>query len=146
MLDTVASGAVDNLIEDKNMAGYVDFTRITKLLRRELLENRARWTLSGSFDDDIYDTPMLKCFTPLLLLGRHAVAQGGKREKEVQQTVNIIIQLMLHNIKTDIQSRHKPKSNSGFRQTVQTPVTLGLQLTSHKKVRSKVLIDDHTLR
>ena len=77
---------------------------------------------------------MLKCFTCLLLFWPHAVAQGGKREKEVQ--------LMLHNVKTDRQSSHKPKSDSGFRQTIQTPVTLGLQLTSYQKVRSKVLIDD----
>ena len=60
-------GAVDNLIEDKNMAVYVDFTRITKLLCRELLENRARWTFSGSFDEYIYDT-IVKMFYSLVVV------------------------------------------------------------------------------
>ena len=45
-------------------------------------------------------------------------------------------------MRTDRQVKHQPKNNDGFQQTVQTPMSLGLPLTIHSRVRDKNLVNN----
>ena len=116
--------------------------RIANLLRRELLKNHGCWKFSGSFTENVYQTPMLKVFFRQLLYGPYSRNRGGKRDTEIEKMVDVLIQIMLSNVKTDRQRRYTPKTDRGFRKTVQTPLSLGLSMYIHRKARSKIFIDD----
>ena len=45
-------------------------------------------------------------------------------------------------MRTDRQVIHQPKKNDDFQQTVQTPLSLGLPLTIHSRVRDKNLVNN----
>ena len=74
--------------------------------------------------------------------GPQGTSRGGKRDNEVDKTVDIMIQLLLGNVKTDRQAKYKPKTSKGYKRMVHTPFSLGLSMLIHSKTRSKILIDD----
>ena len=76
-----------------------ELMRISKLLRRELLENHGKWKFSGSLTTHSLDTPMLKVFFRQMIFGPQGTSRGGKRDAEVDKTVDVMIQLLLGNVK-----------------------------------------------
>ena len=119
-----------------------ELIRVSKLLRKELLQNHGKWAFSGSLTRHSFDTPMLKVFFRQLIFGPQGMNRGGKRDDQVDKTVDVMIQLLLGNVKTDRQVKYKPKTDKGYRRMVETPFSLGLSLLFHSKTRSKMLIDD----
>ena len=127
---------------DDYMNWESELIRISKLLRRELLQNHGKWTFSGSLTRHSFDTPMLKVFFRQLIFGPQGINRGGKRDDQVENTVDVMIQLLLGNVKTDRQVKYKPKTDKGYKRMVETPFSLGLSSLFHSKTRSKMLIDD----
>ncbi|CAB4023652.1 Hypothetical predicted protein, partial [Paramuricea clavata] len=64
------------------------------------------------------------------------------RNEEVDKTVNVACQFLIQNSRSDRQVKYQPKKNSGFLQTVQTPLSIDLPLVIHSRVRDKNLINN----
>jgi len=64
------------------------------------------------------------------------------RDEEVDKTVDVACQFLVKKTHTDRQVRHQPKTDEAFRQTVQTPLSIGLPLAIHSKVRDKNLVQN----
>ena len=57
------------------------------------------------------------------------------------KTIHTVSQVVLQNVKTDKQVMHKPKSDVGFVSRIEMPLSIGLSLAVHNKVRSKRLVN-----
>ena len=84
----------------------------------------------------------IQFFVSNLLFGQHILKVSGRRNDEVDKTVDVTCQFLIQNLRTDRQVKHQPKQNDGFQQTVQTPLSLGLPLTIHSRVRDKNLVNN----
>ena len=49
---------------------------------------------------------------------------------------------MIQNSRTDRQVKHKPKKDDAFLQTLQTPLSVGLPLAVHSRVRDRNLVNN----
>ena len=109
------------MIEEQSSNWDVDLVRVSKMLRRELLDNYGSWSFTGSVSTNIHKIPMLKFFLQQLLFGPGAMTHCGTRDIEIDQTIDIMMQMMLSNVRTDRQMKWKPKADTGFRKNSQTP-------------------------
>ena len=64
-----------------------------------------------------------------------------KRDESSKKSVNIVAQQITHSFKTDRQTSYTPTSDTGYRNNHETPLSIGLPLTIHKKTRSKELLN-----
>ena len=64
------------------------------------------------------------------------------RNEEVDKTVDVACQFLIQNTRSDRQVKHQPKKNDCFHQTVQTPLSIGLPLAIHSRVRDKNLVNN----
>ena len=62
--------------------------------------------------------------------------------EELVKTVDVACQLLVQNTRSDRQVNHQPKQNDQFQQTVQTPLSIGLPLAIHARVRDKNLVNN----
>jgi len=76
-------------------------------------------------------SPLLQYSLTHLLFGHHILEVSGKRDEEVGKTINVACQFLVQNAKTDRQVKHQSKKDSGFRQTAQTPLSVGVPLAIH---------------
>ena len=112
------------------------------ILREEMMSHR-NWSFTGSFET--FENPqLLQFFLSHLLFGHHAMKVSGIRNEEVDKTVDVACQFLVQNTRSDRQVKHQPKKDDGFRQTVQTPLSIGLPLAIHSSVRSKDLVNNLT--
>ena len=92
-----------------------------------MLQHR-KLSFNGSFDD-FDNPPLLQFFFTHLLFGLHVVDVSDLvRNFEVDKAVVVACQFVVQNSRTDRQVKHDPKPNAGFKQTVQTPLSIGLPL------------------
>ena len=113
---------------------------IANLLRDEMMQHR-NWSFNGTFDD-FENPPLLQFFLSNLLFGRHVLKVSGMRNEEVDKTVDVACQFLIQNTRSDRQVKHQPKKEDGFQQTVQTPLSIGLPLAIHCRVRDKYLVNN----
>ena len=99
-----------------------------------------KWSFTGSFED-FPNPPLLQFFLTHLLFGSHALDVSGMRDKEVNKVVDVVCQFVVQNTRTDRQVKHQPKANEEFKQAVKTPLTVGLPLAIHSRVRDKNLVN-----
>jgi len=95
-----------------------------------------------SFTERFYDfenPPLLQVFLTPLLFGRHVLQASGMRNAEVDRAVGVGCKFLIPNARSDRQVKHQSKWDDGFQQTVQTPLSIGLQLAVHSRVRDKNL-------
>ena len=136
----VSTMSVETAFDDY-MNWESELIRISKLLRRELLQNHGKLTFSGSLTRHSFDTPMLKVFFRQLIFGPQGINRGGKRDDQVEKTVDVMIQLLLGNVKTDRQVKYKPKTDKGYKRMVETPFSqllayiISVELTGGKVCR-----------
>jgi len=102
--------------------------------------NIDKWQFSGKMDDFDYP-PLLQCLLEQILFGPHSRNLTGRQNADCKTTVDVLSQVVLQNVKSSRQVRHKPKGDTGFRQRSETPVSIGLPLTLHTKVRDKRLVN-----
>lgn len=143
VLPTTVSKAMDlrdSYIDEGETISYLK--RIAAVLRDEIMQHR-NWSFNGSFDD-FENPPLLQFFITQLLFGRHVHKVSGMRNDEVDKSVDVACQLLVQNTRTDRQVQHQSKRNDGFQQTVQTPLSVGLPLAIHSRVRDKHLLNNLT--
>ena len=66
---------------------------------------------------------------------------SGMRNEELVNTVDVACQFLVQNTRSDHQVNHQPKKNDLFQHTVQTPLSIGLPLAIHSRVRDKNLVN-----
>ena len=67
---------------------------------------------------------------------------SGMRNEELVKTVDVACQFLVQNTRSDRQVNHQPKKNDLFQHTFQTPLSIGLPLAIHSKVRDKNLVNN----
>ena len=65
---------------------------------------------------------------------------NNKRLPQVQRTVDIILQILMQNVKTDRQTKYSQKTEANLVPKSKTPISIGLPLTIHNRVRDKSLV------
>jgi hypothetical protein len=114
---------------------------VADILRKEMIQHR-NWSFNGSFEE-FQNPPLLQFFLSHLFFGRHVLKASGIRNEEVDKTVDVACQFLIQNSRSNRQVKHQPKKSfSGFLQTVQTPLLIGLPLVIHSRVRDKSLINN----
>ena len=66
---------------------------------------------------------------------------SGMRNEELVKTVDVACQFLVQNTRSDRQVNHQPKKNDLFQHTVQTPLSIGLPLAVHSRLRDKNLVN-----
>ena len=139
LLNETVSGAIDSFV-DQYSNWDSDLIRITKMMRKELLDTRKKWKFSGKLNENIRNPPIIDFFLQQLLFGAHTLDVNGKRVIQVQQTVDMAIQILMQNVRTDRQMKYSSKTDAGFVQKSQTSLSIGLPLTIHNRFRDKSLV------
>ena len=67
---------------------------------------------------------------------------SGMRNEELVKTVDVACQFLVQNTRRDRQVNHQPEKNDQFQHTVQTPLSIGLPLAIHSRVRDKNLVNN----
>ena len=141
VLPTVVSKAMDLrslLLENEDTIGMLK--NVANILRGEIMQHR-NWSFNGTFED-FQNPPLLQFFLTHLLFGHQVLKVSGIRNEEVDKTVDIACQFLVQNTRSDRQVKHQSKKNCGFQQTVQTPLSIGLPLAIHSRVRDKNLVNN----
>jgi len=137
MLSSSVRAAVAYCVQDQDdpiLAALVD---MSSALRREILE-RESWSFTGKLES-FENPPMLQVFLKHLLFGR-ASTVGERRAAEEKKTVDVACQFLIQNTRTDRQVKLKVKNNRGYQRRTETPLSIGLPLAIHARVRDKTLI------
>lgn len=112
------------------------------ILRKALASSSAKWKFTGIQSmSEFQHPPLLTSFLRWVLFGTKCVGIKGRRSQSSRKAVNLMAQQMLLNFKTDRQAAYSPESDAEFRRRHETPLSVGLALTIHKKTRSKDLVD-----
>lgn len=138
---TAVSKAIDlrfSMMDDGEIIGNLKY--VANLLREEMMQKRS-WSFAGNFDD-FQNPSLLQFFLSHLLFGSHVVKVSGMRDVEVDKTVDVACQFLVQNTRTDRQVKYQPKKDNAFRQNVQTPLSIGLPLAIHSRVRDKSLVQN----
>ena len=112
---------------------------LANMMREEALQYR-----DWKFEKDLNDfecPPMLQFFLNQFLFGRFSKKVTGKRDLELQSTLEVSCQFLLQNLKTDRQVKHTSRRDEGFRSNIETPLSVGLPLAIHTNARDKATID-----
>ena len=120
--------------DDRILAALLD---VSLALRREILE-KVPWKFTGELGS-YENPPMLQVFLKHLLFGQSTIV-GERREAEEKKTLDVACQLLIQNTRIDRQVKLKTKSNRGFLQRTETPLSVGLPLAIHTRVRDKSLV------
>ena len=139
LLNGTISGAIDSFV-DQYSNWDSDLIRVTKMMRKELLDTRKKWKFSGKLNENIRNLPIPEFFLQQLLFGAHTLDVNGKRVIQIQQTVDMAIQILMQNVRTDRQTEYSSKTDAGFVQKSQTSLSIGLPLTIHNRIRDKSLV------
>ena len=134
--------AVSNLREQQNEEDDVKCIAKAASILRKQLKTHVKWKFTGSQSlKEFQSPPMLTSFLRLLLLGTKLRNVKEKRDEASTKSIIVVSQQIIQNFKTDRQVTYQPQSNIGFRNRVETPLSVGLALTVHKKTRSKDLVN-----
>lgn len=95
------------------------------------------WSFNCSFEE-FQNPPLLQFFLSYLLFGRYVLKASGIRNGQVDKTVDAACQFFIRSSRSDRQVKH----HSGFLQTVQTPLSIGLPLVIRSKVCDKSSISN----
>ena len=126
------------MLNETNLLGFVK--HLAFILRDHILTSDHRdWSFNGSFAD-YKNPPLLQFFLTNMLLGRHVRKVEGVCSKEVDELVNVACQFLVQNTKSDRQVIYKPRTDKGYRHTSETPLSVGLPLTRHSRLRDKTLV------
>ena len=138
VLQATLSKAVEyqsSLLDSGELIG--NLKNIADILREEMLQHRG-WSFKGSFED--FENPsLLQFFIGRLLFGKHVLKMSKIRNQELQKTSDIACQFLIQNTRSDRQVKY-PAKKSTFEQTAQTPLSMGLPLAIHSRVRDKNLV------
>lgn len=123
----------DNVPDD-----YKIIYQAAKVVRREILKLQ-NWKFNGDFSNFQLPT-ILSCLLSWIMIGtQHNIDTTFKKKQTIDNQVNNISQIIIKSTKSPRQVANKLSKE--FRETIETPFSVGLALHLHKETRSKKLID-----
>jgi hypothetical protein len=141
LLSKSVGEAVDYATMKAPTAVLESLLEVTSAMRAELLNCRYGWKFSSDSSLSSWKNPPLtQLFLTHLWYGPYVENMGEKRDAEVKKCVEVGCQFIVQNTHTDRQVKHKPKYDTGFVHHVETPLSIGLPLTIHQRVRDKNLV------
>jgi hypothetical protein len=124
--------AVEFATADTDAWGLLE---VSHALRKEVLGARD-WKFTGDFND-FENPPMLEFIITHIMYGSE-VRISGQREAEVKKNVDVVCQLIVQSSRS--QRQIKLKTSHVFKKTVETPLSIGLPLAIHSRVRDENLV------
>ena len=77
-----------------------------------------------------------------IIIGPNETIEHERRQLSIHRAVSSVSQILMQSVKTKRQVQYKPtESDYGMRETIETPLSVGLALEVHQKTRSKDLIE-----
>lgn len=140
VLNTAESKAIEyhaTMLDNSEVVGQLK--SVASLWHDEILKYQ-NWTFEGTFDD-FEHPPLLQYFLCRILFGKHASTKSQMRNQEIDKTTNVACQFLIQNTKRNRQVCYQAKKIK-FEQTVQTPLSIGLPLAIHSRVRNKSLVNN----
>ena len=104
---------------------------ITKLLRHEVLDSR-KWRFRGDFSS-WKNPPLLEFLLKQIVVGPNSKNMKGKREDDSKECIDLLCQMVCQNTKSDRQIILK--SENVFKQTAETPFSIGFPMAIHSRSR-----------
>eukprot|EP00057_Strongylocentrotus_purpuratus_P007692 XP_011662166.1 PREDICTED: uncharacterized protein LOC105437364 [Strongylocentrotus purpuratus] len=96
------------------------------ILRKALASSSAKWKFTGIQSmSEFQHPPLLTSFLRWVLFGTKCVGIKGRRSQSSRKAVNLMVQQMLLNFKTDRQAAYSPESDAEFRRRHETPLSGG---------------------
>ena len=137
------SSAVTELRESQNTAQNENdikcLSKAAAIIRRELASQK-QWKFRGSMAD--YEPPpQISCFVKWVLIGTINKELNEARDNDVKKTVSIVSQQFFQNFRTDRQTKYEPRTDEGFKNRTDTPLSVGTSLSMYKRTRSKYVVN-----
>ena len=118
--------------------GLLNYLKIAASVLRQEALNHPKWSATDGFHS--FNNPsLLQYFLKSLLFGKKFHVQGI-RQNETEKVVDTACQFVLQNTRSDRQVAHQSSTDSCFRNTVDTPLSIGIPLAVHAKHRDKDLV------
>ena len=114
--------------------------KLSRTMRNELIEYKDKWQFEAGLAD-FENPPLLHFLLEQILFGTHSKHVTGRRMDDCYKMVDVLSQVILQNVKTDRQIKLKPMTDTGFRQRAETPVSIGLPVSLHSRVRDNSLVN-----
>ena len=98
-----------------------------------------KWQFEGDINN--YIAPkLLTSFLKWVIIGSHTLDNdGGDRQKNMEDLVGNVTQLVAQNVKTDRQINYKQQNRSYNK--IETPLSIGISMFIYHNTRSKKLIN-----
>lgn len=113
-------------------------SKAAAIIRQELLETD-EWKFSGTLTDFQSPTKLMS-FLKWVLVGAKSRVITDEQDDSVSKSAKLISQHIMTNLKTDRQARYKARADTHVSSKRETPLSIGLALSVHKRTRSKNLI------
>lgn len=99
------------------------------------------WSFTGAFDDYEED-PVVSSFFKHILSGTLEFSSHFKKYEDIEKHVKLLCQHLRSAVRTDRQLRYVSSSDpdGSFRNSVETPLTVGLPLSLHFDLRSSEIV------
>ena len=113
--------------------------KASQVIRKDILEHGNSWQFSGKFSD--YEPPPLTYILCKHMIQGTRRIETNKRKDLLDRSASLLAQHMVQALKTDRQVSYEPENQSAnFGITKETPLSVAVPLTVHKKTRSKQLV------
>ena len=111
-----------------------------KIIRNDISKN-SNWKFTGSFDD--YEPPPLTYILCKHIIQGTRMIGTEQRGKDLERIASLLTQTVIQSFKSDRQVSYISNKDYGdFKSTRETPLSVVLPLTIHRKTRSKRLVED----
>ena len=109
------------------------------LVRKDILNNQP-WNFTGNFED--FELPVtLKSLLQWIIIGpKSSIDMCPKKKEAIDITVRNIGEIIVNSVKTKRQASYN-SANDTFRDSVETPFSVGLGLYVHQQTRCKKVIN-----
>ena len=130
------TAASPKLVEKDSLAIIM---KASQVIRKDILEHGNSWQFSGKFSD--YEPPPLTYILCKHMIQGTRRIETNKRKDLLDRSASLLAQHMVQALKTDRQVSYEPENQSAnFGITKETPLSVAVPLTVHKKTRSKQLV------
>jgi hypothetical protein len=142
--ELVMKSKVVSEVVDSKMASGDELTKamltVERAIRAEIIASE-KWQFSGTLLD-FTSLPRLTSLVSGIIYGKQIqdVDTTSSKYIEMKKSVDVVSQIIIQNTRTPRQVQHKSKSEQGFRQQTDTPLSMGLSLSVHSAFRSKNMV------
>ena len=133
----ISKAAASSKVVEKD--SLVIIMKPSQVIRKDILEHGNFWQFSGKFSD--YEPPPLTYILCKHIIQGTRRIETKKRKDLLDRSASLLAHHMVQALKTDRQVSYEPKNQSAnFGIIKETPLSVAVPLTIHKKTSSKQLV------